>query len=145
MAGRGLTASQPSLTPYILDSDWIIQALAGRSNAGTVLNRLASHRIAVSVLTVGELFEGAFNTANPQARLERLRRFLSSYYVLSVTEPVIGRFAEVRAFLRRRGELIPDFDIVIGATALEYDLTVLTFNIRHFSRIPDLRIYTPDT
>ena len=99
----------------------------------------------MSVLTVGELFEGAFNTANPQLRLERLRRFLSSNYVLSVTEPVIGRFAEVRAFLRRRGELIPDFDIVIGATALEYDLTVLTFNIRHFSRIPDLRIYTPDT
>jgi tRNA(fMet)-specific endonuclease VapC len=54
------------------------------------------------------------------------------------------RFAELRAFLRRRGGLISDFDIIIAATALHYDLTVLTFNVRHFQRIPDLRIYTPD-
>jgi predicted nucleic acid-binding protein len=51
------------------------------------------------------------------------------------------RFASLRASLRRRGELIPDFDIVIAATALVYDLTLLTYNLRHFSRIPDLRIH----
>jgi predicted nucleic acid-binding protein len=51
------------------------------------------------------------------------------------------RFAEIRSFLRRRGELIADFDLLIGATALYYDLTVLTYNKRHFKRIPDLKIY----
>jgi tRNA(fMet)-specific endonuclease VapC len=130
---------------YILDADWVIQALAGRSNAGTVLRRLADRRIAVSVLTVGEVLEGAFRSANPQAHIERLRRFLNPYHILRVTEPIIEQFAETRALLRRRGELIPDFDLIIGASALHYDLTVLTFNVRHFQRIPDLRIYTPAT
>jgi predicted nucleic acid-binding protein len=37
--------------------------------------------------------------------------------------------------------LIEDFDLVIAATALHYDLTLLTFNRRHFERIPDLRLY----
>ena len=53
------------------------------------------------------------------------------------------RFAEIRALLRRRGEIISDFDIIIGATALHYDLTVLTFNLRHLQRIPELRVYQP--
>ncbi|MER3559173.1 MAG: hypothetical protein C4336_06790 [Armatimonadota bacterium] len=55
----------------------------------------------------------------------------------------MARFAEIRAHLRRRGELIPDFDLLIGATALVHDLTVLTFNLRHFQRIPELKLYQP--
>jgi predicted nucleic acid-binding protein len=32
---------------------------------------------------------------------------------------------------------------MVGATALHYDLTVLTYNVRHLERIPNLRIYSP--
>lgn len=53
------------------------------------------------------------------------------------------RFAETRASLRGRGQLIPDFDMLIASTALHHDLTILTFNLRHFQRIPDLEIYQP--
>ncbi len=54
------------------------------------------------------------------------------------------RFGEVRAVLFRQGKIISDFDILIGATALYYNLTVFTFNIKHFERIPDLQIYKPN-
>ena len=81
---------------------------------------------------------------NPDAHVERFRTFLRPYPILDVNEAIMLRFAEIRSFLRRRGALISDFDMVIAATALEYDLTVLTFNLRHFQRISDLRIYTPD-
>jgi predicted nucleic acid-binding protein len=50
-------------------------------------------------------------------------------------------FAQVRAHLRRRGEIISDFDMLIGATALHYNLIVLTHNKKHFARIPDIKIY----
>ena len=53
------------------------------------------------------------------------------------------KFAEIRALLRRKGELISDFDMLLGATALHHDLTVLTYNTRHFKRIPDLKLYPP--
>jgi predicted nucleic acid-binding protein len=37
--------------------------------------------------------------------------------------------------------LIPYLDLLIAATALAYDLTLLTRNRRHFQRIPDLKLY----
>jgi tRNA(fMet)-specific endonuclease VapC len=44
----------------------------------------------------------------------------------------------VRAELSRRGQLAPDLDLLIAATAMHYDLTLLTRNVRHFARIPGL-------
>lgn len=128
---------------YLLDADWVIQALANRTPAITVLHRLKTQRIGISAVTVGEIYEGAFNTSNSEAHIERFRRFLQPYRVLDVTEPIMWRFTEIRSYLRRRGTIIPDFDISVGATALHYDLTVLTFNTRHLARIPSLRLYAP--
>jgi len=45
--------------------------------------------------------------------------------------------------LRRQGQLLPDFDLLKAATALYYDLTPLTYNVRHFAHIPDLKYYQP--
>ena len=126
---------------YILDADWVIQALADRPTATNGLRRLLPERITIRWVTVGEVYEGAFNSPNPQAHLDRFCRFLNPFEILDLNEPIIERFVEIRAFLRRRGEIISDFDIVLGATALHHDLTVLTFNIRHLRRISDLKLY----
>jgi predicted nucleic acid-binding protein len=50
------------------------------------------------------------------------------------------RFARIRAELRSQGQLIPDLDILIAASALEYELSLVTRNTRHFRRIPGLSI-----
>jgi predicted nucleic acid-binding protein len=128
---------------YLLDADWIIQALGNRQPAVRTLERLAGSPTYVSYVTIGEVYERAFASATPQAHLLSFRQFLSAYRVLTLTDPIMECFAEVRAHLRRRGELIPDFDLLIGATALVYDLTVLAFNVRHLEHIPELKIYQP--
>jgi predicted nucleic acid-binding protein len=129
---------------YILDADWVINALAGKQRADTLLQKLAPTGITISWITVGEIYDTAFAYANPDAHLAAFRQFLSPYQVVGVHDPIMERFAEIRSFLRRRGQLISDFDILLGATALHYDLTVLTFNRKHFARIPDLVLYQPD-
>jgi len=130
--------------PYLLDSDWVIHALAGRSRALSPLERLSSLHIGVSVITLAEVYQQAFASTNPDAYLATYRGFIAPFRVIPVTEPIAVRFAEIRALLTRRGELIAGFDMLIAATALHYNLTVLTFNLRHFSRIPDLTFYQPD-
>lgn len=125
---------------YLLDTDYAIQALAGRQPAVGTLTRMAGSPIALSIITLAELYERAFTSPNPQAHLASFRDFWHLYHLLPLTEPIVERFAELRSGLRRRGDLIPDFDLLIAATALEHDLTLLTFNQRHFRRIPDLRI-----
>lgn len=127
--------------PYLLDADWAIQALAGRANAKATLDRLiAAEGVAISWVTVGELYDGAFGSSDPDKELAIHRRFLRSFKILNLNDPIMTRFAEIRALLRRRGELIPDLDLIVGATALQYDLTVLTRDL-HFRRIPELKIY----
>ena len=49
-------------------------------------------------------------------------------------------FGEQRNRLRAEGQMIGDLDLLIGATALRYELILLTNNRRHFERIPNLNI-----
>ena len=128
---------------YILDSDWIINLLAGKKNATEYIERFDPEEIVISVVTAGEIYESAFHYANPEEHLKIFRSFLENFHLLILNLPIVEKFAEVRAGLRHRGEMISDFDILLGATALHYDLTVLTYNKKHFTRIPDIKIFQP--
>ena len=127
---------------YLLDTDWAIDALAGKRNAAATLSELFADGVAMSWVTVGEIYEGAFGFPAPQAHLATFRTFIQQLRILNLNDPIMEQFAQIRSSLRRQGQIIPDFDILLAATALHHDLTVLTFNIRHFSRIPNLKLYT---
>lgn len=129
---------------YLLDTDVVIQALAGNAQTTTALDRLAPERLAISLISVGEIYEGAFRSANPKAHLTTFRRFLRSFRVLGLNDPLMEQFAQIRSLLRRHGQLIPDFDILLGATAIYYDLTLLTYNIRHLKRVEALKVHQPN-
>ncbi len=125
--------------PYLLDADWAVHALANHADTIKTLDRVAPEGIFISWVTVGELYEGAFG---PQRKLDitKIRQFLRSFRMLNLSDPIMERFAQVRADLRRRGQIIPDLDLLAAATALHYDLTVLTSD-QHFKRVPGLKLY----
>jgi tRNA(fMet)-specific endonuclease VapC len=125
---------------YILDTDWIINLLAGKKDAEERIQQFDPEEIVVSLVAVAEIYESAYNFANPEAHIKTFRSFLRNFQLLNLNLPIIEKFAEVRAHLRRRGQMISDFDILLGATALHYDLIVLTYNKKHFERIPDIKI-----
>jgi tRNA(fMet)-specific endonuclease VapC len=107
------------------------------------LDRLAGSPVYISYVALGEVYEGTFRFSNPQAHLTSFRYFLGFSRMLGLDDQIMKRFAETRAFLRRRGQGIADLDLLIAATALHHDLTLLTFNQRHFARIADLKLYQP--
>jgi predicted nucleic acid-binding protein len=126
---------------YLVDSDCIIDGIANLPGAQALLRSLSGDGLAVSVISLGEVLEGAYLYPAPGDLIEDYRRFLAGYSVLPVTESIVRRFAAVRSLLRRQGKLIPDLDLLIAATALEHGLTLLTRNVRHFERILELQIY----
>jgi len=128
---------------HLLDTNWLMQLLAGHKETATFHRHLHPDKIAVNYITVGEIYDVAFAYVNPQAHLLSFRQFLAPFTLLTLNDPIMETFAEVRSYLRRRGELISDFDILIGTTALHHDLTVLTYNTHHFKRILDLKLYPP--
>jgi predicted nucleic acid-binding protein len=128
---------------HLVDTDWLIDAIVGVPAALAVLGRLSGDGLAVSIVSLGELFEGVHLSPDPAGHLASLKGFLTGYAVLDLTEPIMERFGALRAGLRRQGLLIPDLDLLIAATALEHGLTLLTRNVRHFGRLPGLTLYAP--
>jgi predicted nucleic acid-binding protein len=129
---------------YLLDTDWIIDVLNDQQAAVDTLNALVADGLAVSILTYGELYQGAYYAYDPPAALSTLRTFLRDKDLLTVTERTVERFAVVRGQLTRPvRQQVGDLDLLIAATALEHDLTLLTRNVRDFQHIPGLKLYQP--
>lgn len=61
--------------------------------------------------------------------------------VIGMNEEIMRRYASIRGTLRRDGTSIGMADVLIAATALHYGLTLVTRNLDHFRRIPDLKLY----
>ena len=128
---------------YLVDSHWLIDAFLGIPAAVNLLARLRGEGLAVSIVSYGELFEGAIGAPDPAVELARFRRFLGRLALMPLDDTIMERFARIRADLRRRGQLIPDLGLLIATTALHHNLTLLTRNVRHFTRIPELKLYQP--
>ena len=126
---------------YILDADWIIQALAGHQPTLERLQRLHPEDVAMSLVTIGEIYEGIYYGRDPHKAEAIFHQFLRLAETLPLTHTIMQRFARIRGELRRKGQIIGDFDILIAATALHYDLIVVTRNMRDYQRIPQLRLY----
>jgi tRNA(fMet)-specific endonuclease VapC len=127
---------------YLSDSDTLIDALNGRASALDVLDRHSGDYIAVSTISLGEIFDGAIGSHNPERYLEAAQSFLEPFFLLPPDAVVMEQFARLRVYLRREGNLIPDFDLIIAATALVHGLTLITRNRRHYERIRGLHLYS---
>jgi tRNA(fMet)-specific endonuclease VapC len=128
---------------YLVDTDYVIDAFGGFASAQRVLNDLSNDGIGVCIISYGEIFEGAFSDPDPTARLVFDRAHLATFQLVPLTPDIMENFARIRAALRSRGQLIPDTDIQIAATAVTLDLTLVTRNLRHFARVPGLKLYAP--
>jgi tRNA(fMet)-specific endonuclease VapC len=126
---------------YLVDTDWVIDYLKARTQAVQLLQSLASEGLSISIITYGEVYEGIVDSPD-SARHERgLLDLLSWVEVITLTQSSMKLFAELRSDLRRQGQLITDFDLLIAATAIEKNLTLITRNRRHFERVPNLLMH----
>lgn len=125
---------------YLIDTDWSIDYLNGRRGIIERVVRLAPEGIGISVISLAELHEGISRSATPEVDEAVLEGFLTTVEVVDLDEETCRIFGRERARLRSAGNLIGDFDLLIGASALRHGLTVLTNNLRHFQRIRGLDI-----
>jgi tRNA(fMet)-specific endonuclease VapC len=129
------------MTPqYLVDTDWVIHYLNGRDD---IVNRVRAVRpdgLGLSVVALAELYEGVYYSRDPDKDEQGLSDFLRGVLVFGIDEETAQIFGRERGRLRAAGRLIGDADLLIAATALQYNLTLLSNNRRHFERIEGLRI-----
>ena len=125
----------------ILDTTAFSAAMRGDPDLVEVLGAGRPGAFAVVPPVVAEIEYGIRRLAagRQRALLERQRdRFMGALRSLSWTDDASQRFGEIKATLESRGELIDDFDIAIAAIALAHGAAVLTANLSHFRRVPNL-------
>ena len=89
------------MSAYLIDTDWIIQVLYGSAEATQALEDCAPQGLALSLITYGELFQGAYYTRDATVALATLRTFLDGKDILPLTEAIMERFAILRGQLTR--------------------------------------------
>jgi tRNA(fMet)-specific endonuclease VapC len=131
-----------SAVQYLLDTDMCIYLLNGDERIKGKVAQVGVEAISVSILTVGELYFGAYNSARLEANMERIHKFLSypGPIVLAIDDDAAEYFGKFKAALRREGKPIGDVDLLIAGVAASRGLKVVTNNTEHFERIADISL-----
>jgi predicted nucleic acid-binding protein len=126
---------------FLVDTGRLINALADRGAALDVLEALSDRGLAVSVVSLGELYDGVVGRPDEAAGISIINRFLRNFTLMTLVEPTMLTFVRLRRQLHSQGEPLATMDLLIAATAVTTNRTLITHNRRHFERVPGLKIY----
>lgn len=127
---------------FCFDTD-ILSAVMRRDPPLHLIRRLAEvppRQQFTTAITVGEMLYGAAKRGDPQLEQRVHDLILRAQAVLPFDEPAAEIYGSLRATLERAGRPLAEPDLRIAATALSRDLTLVSGNVRHFARVPGLRL-----
>jgi tRNA(fMet)-specific endonuclease VapC len=113
--------------------------MKGRFALNEKIESIDSESLFVSEITLAELKFGVANSQHPAQNTKALNDFLSGIQLLPILE-ALDIYALEKARLRKEGKLVDDFDLLIGATAIANNMTLITNNTKHFERLAGIRI-----
>lgn len=119
---------------YLLDTNICIYYLKGLYQLDKKVDEVGRTNCFISEITVAELKFGVENSKTADAMRPIIEAFIPQFAVLPIYE-ALDVYASEKARLRREGQLIDDFDLLIGATAIVYGLTMVTNNVKHLARL----------
>jgi len=93
-----------------------------------------------TAITLAELLYGAVKRRNPSL-LRTIEEYVEGEVsIVEFDEQAARAYAEIRVELEAVGQRLEDADLRIAAICLAHDLTLVTGNVRHFERVPGLRV-----
>lgn len=129
---------------YLLDTDILIAMLRDKGDKTGLRGKALEAGLEncfVSAVSLAELYSGAY-------RMQSERGLHEAEFVKTIFNviPFCGQgtaeaevFGNSKAVLSNSGQPLDDMDLLIGASAVAGGLTMVTHNVRHFSRIPKIK------
>ena len=129
----------------IVDADVVIRGERGTFDFRGWVSSRPDQEFALAAVTVAELWHGVerATAVHKSTREAYLRAIVGLMPVLPYTEQTAYEHARIWAALDSAGRTIGSYDLIVAATALERNSPVATFNKRHFSRVPGLKVIEP--
>ena len=131
---------------YLIDTDVMIDVVEGRANAVDFLDDdLFEGTLAISAVTYAELYTGVSRSDYPSRAQARIEHFLMNCG--SDVVPLSGEAARLAGLINgslvKTGSTIGLLDVMNAAIAIIHDYTLVTRNVRHYGRVPNLHVVSP--
>ncbi len=124
---------------YLLDTNICIYYLKGLYNLKEKINNVGSENCYISEITVAELKFGVENSKQKKKNREVLDIFLNGIKIVPIFN-ALDFYAVEKSRLRKKGLTVDEFDLLIGASAVSNNMTLVTNNVKHFKNIKDIKI-----
>ncbi|MCF0042068.1 type II toxin-antitoxin system VapC family toxin [Dyadobacter fanqingshengii] len=128
---------------FLLDTNICIHALKSDFGIKQKIGEIGINACFLSEVNIAELLFGVENSAEHRRELNR-QQFESFQGIFKdrifQISDILHEYARQKTNLRRMGKPVDDFDLLIGSTAIVYNLVLVTRNTRHFVNMPGIRL-----
>jgi tRNA(fMet)-specific endonuclease VapC len=127
------------LKKYLLDTNICVYFLKGQFDLDKRIEKAETENCFVSEITIAELKFGAENSEKKEKNRKTVDEFVRKFTILPIFNS-LDVYAKEKSRLRKKGLLLDDFDLLIGATAISNNLILVTRNISDFARLEGISI-----
>ena len=127
------------MNQYLLDTNICIYFIKGLYELKSKFKDVGPENCFISEITLAELKFGVAKSQAKKKNQHALKNFLTGIQIIPIF-PALDIYASEKARLQKSGKIIDDFDLLIGATAVSFDLVMVTNNTHHFNRIKDIKL-----
>ena len=124
---------------YLLDTNICIFLFKGRYNLNDRIKEVGFHNCSISEITLAELKYGAECSDQVVENNKMVNDFASEITILPIYNS-LSLYAKEKARLRKNGNLIDDFDLLIGVASVANNMILVTENEKHLKRISKVKM-----
>jgi tRNA(fMet)-specific endonuclease VapC len=127
------------MSKFLLDTNICIYFLKGKFDLISKIEKTDISNCFISEITVAELKYGAEKSERVSENRNKVNQFISKFTVIPIYT-CLDIYAIEKARLSKNGVIIDDFDLLIGSTAIANEMTMVTNNSKHLSRLKNIKI-----
>jgi len=125
---------------YILDTNTLIYYFKGQGQVAQNLANVSAQEISIPTIVLFELQVGIAKSNSPAKRTQQLQELLSRVNLVLFDREAALAAAKIRAELEQQGTPIGQMDVLIAGTAIALQASLVTHNVKEFSRVSGLTI-----
>ncbi|MEB3180086.1 MAG: type II toxin-antitoxin system VapC family toxin [Nostocaceae cyanobacterium] len=125
---------------YVLDTNTLIYFFKGQGQVAQNFANVSAQEICIPTVVLFELQVGIAKSSSPTQRTQQLQQLLSRVNLVPFDRDAAVTAAQIRAQLEQQGSPIGQIDVLIAGTAVALQATLVTHNVKEFSRVPGLAI-----
>ena len=126
------------MAQYLLDTDVCIELIKHNERVLDKVEAIGADHCFVTEITIAELFYGAAKSGRPE-QFNDVEYILQSFDLKPLL-PSLRLYGENKAILEDKGQMIGEFDLLIGSCAVHNNLVMVTSNLKHFDHIPNITL-----